>query len=127
MPDMRIFIISFYIASCVGLDMKFNSALKYKIPKSWIACFPVFYIYAFLVLLSSKRYNPFRLLRLFMSNFGVHAVMRSMLRSTNELQDLKKSPERAKHIVDEKRYRSSKNKKVVVTINRNIRNTFANT
>lgn len=105
--------------------MKFNSKLKYEIGWGWFAIFPIFYVYAFMILLLSGRYNPIRLLHIFLSNFAVHAVMRSILKSTRELDNSIKVQSEKKCSDIKTAPHDSQKRKVVLTINQNIKNSFA--
>jgi len=78
MIDLILFFVCFYIAICMGINMKTNDTEEYSISDTAIAFFPVMYIYVFFVLLRSRPCSVFRLIRIFCSRTTFYLILKIM-------------------------------------------------
>ncbi len=78
MIDLILFFVFFYIAICMGINMKISDMEEYSISDTAIAFFPIMYIYVFLVLLRSRPCSIFRLIRIFCSRTAFYLILKIM-------------------------------------------------
>ncbi len=86
MIDIVLFLVCFYIAICMGINMKTNDMEEYSISDTAIAFFPIMYIYVFCVLLKSRSCSVFRLIRIFCSKISFYLILKVMHIMEKEMQ-----------------------------------------
>lgn len=127
MNRTALFLICFYVATCIGIYMKAHNLPGYAVHGVWIAIFPFLYVYAFFVLLIDGTINPFRLIRLFCSRIAVYLLLRSIKDTEIELKS-KVVRQEAISIQIIKRHSTRQTPthiSIVSETNQNIRKTFS--